>query len=106
MHSENYNIEINDEAGKFIEEFFGSLKSRYQNSLESIKGNSFVFDHVHFLYYKCHKINSNCDGIYIDGPNWIKKSNNNLINEKDNKCFQFAVTVALNDEEIKKIRNE
>ena len=26
----------------------------------------------------------------------------NLINKKDNKCFQYAVTVALNQEEIEK----
>ena len=56
------------------------------------------------LYYKCHKINLNHDGSYIDSPDWIKNKNAtmNPINKKDNKCFQYAVTVALNHEEIKK----
>ena len=31
-----------------------------------------------------------------------KKATINSINKKDNKCFQYAVTVALDHEEIKK----
>ena len=40
----------------------------------------------------------------MDSPDRIKnkKATINPINEKDNKCFQYAVTVALNHEEIKK----
>ena len=30
----------------------------------------------------------------------------NLINNKDNKCFQYAVTVSVNREEIKKERTK
>ena len=40
-----------------------------------MKGSKFVFDYVHLLYNKCHKINPNCDESYIDSPDWI--SNNN-----------------------------
>ena len=67
-------------------------------------GSEFVFDYVHLLYYKCHKINLNRSGSYIDSPDWIKnkKATINLINKKDNKCFQYTVTVALNHREIKK----
>ena len=32
------------------------------DNLESMKFNEFVFDYVHLLYYKFHKINSNRDG--------------------------------------------
>ena len=39
---------------------------------------------------------------YIDSPNWIKKTAINPINEKENKSFQYAVTVALNHEELGK----
>ena len=54
--------------------------------------------------FKCHKINSNRGASYIDSPDWIKnkKATINRINKKDNKCFQYTVTVALNYEEIKK----
>ena len=56
------------------------------------------------MYYKCHKINPNHGGSYIDSPDWIKnkKTTINPINKKDNKCFQYSVTVALKHEEIKK----
>ena len=71
--------------------------------MESIKRSEFVFDYVQVLYCKCHKINPNCGESYIDPPDWIKnkQATINLINKKD-KCFQYAVTVALNYEEIKK----
>ena len=60
------------------------------------------FDYVHLLYYKCHKINPNRGGSYIDSPDWIKnkKAKINPINKKD-KCFQYVVRVALNYDEIK-----
>ena len=69
-----------------------------------MKGSDFVFDYVHLLYYKCHKINPNRGGSYIDSPDWIKDKNAtiNPIDEKDNKCFQYTVTVALDYEEIGK----
>ena len=69
-----------------------------------MKGSEFVLDYVHLLYYKCYKINLNCGGSYMDSPDWIKnkKTRINPINKKDHKCFQYAVTVVLNYEEIKK----
>ena len=58
MHSKSSNIEImmNDKADEVLE-----LE-------ESMKGSEFVFDFVHLLYYKCHKINPNHSGSYIDSP--------------------------------------
>ena len=53
-----------------------------------------------FLYYKWHQRNPNHGGSYIDSPQWIKATIN-LVNRKDNKCFQYAVTVTLNHEEIR-----
>ena len=69
-----------------------------------MKGSEFVFDYVHLLYYKYHEISPNCDGSYIDSPDSIKnkKATINPINKKDNKCFEYAVTVTLNHKEIGK----
>ena len=63
-----------------------------------MKGSEFAFDSDQLLYYKCYKINPNHCGSYIDSPDWIKnkKATINPINKKDNKCFQYAVTIALN----------
>ena len=58
----------NDEEG----EVFDLLKIRYQNNLGPMKGSEFVFDYVHLMCYKCHKINLNCVGSNIDSPDWIK----------------------------------
>ena len=54
---------------RLLKKLFKSLKNRYQNNFESMKSSESVFDNVHLLYYKCHKINSNRGGSYID---WIK----------------------------------
>ena len=56
------------------------------------------------MYYKCHEINPSCNKSYIDSAEWIKnkKTTKNPINENDNKLFEYAVTVALNREKIRK----
>ena len=37
-----------------------------------MRGSEFVFNYVQLLYCKCHKINLDCGGSYIDSPDWIK----------------------------------
>ena len=103
MHSKSDNIEImiNDEVDEVIKELFDSLKNRYQNNLESMKGTEFVFDYFQLLYYKCDEINPNSGVSYRDSTDWIKnkKTTANPTNKKGNKYFQYAVTVGLNYEE-------
>ena len=67
------------------------------------EGSNFVFESVNLLYYSLHKISLNRGGSYIDSPDWIKhkKATINPKN-KDNECFKYAITVALNHERIKK----
>ena len=48
------------------------------------------------MHYKCHKVNFGRGGLYIDSPEWIKKATN-----KDDKCFQYALTVAVSNGETK-----
>ena len=85
---------INDDADDVRKELFDSLKNIYQSNLESMKGNKILFDYVHLLHYKCHRINPNHDRSYIDSLDWIKtkKATRNPI----------TVTVALNHKQIKK----
>ena len=75
LKSDNIEILINDKADKAIKELFDSMTNRYQNNLESMKGNNFVFNYVQLLYYKCHKTNPNRGGSYVDSPDWIKTKN-------------------------------
>ena len=67
MHSKRDNIEImiSGLTGEIIEKLFNSLKNRYQINLQSMRSREFVFTHVQFFYYKCHKRNINRGGSYI-----------------------------------------
>ena len=68
-----------------------------------MKGSGFVFDYVQLLYYKYRTINLNSGEPYIDSLHQIKNKSAtiNPINKED-KYFQYAVTVVLNHEEVKK----
>ena len=55
-----------------------------------------------------HKINLNLDESYKSSSEWInnKKATINPINKKDNKCFEYAVTIVLNHKEMIKFRKK
>ena len=62
-----------------------------------MRGSEFIFDSVDALYYDLNKIRS-----YIDSLEWLKNQTA-TINPKhsDGKFFQYALTVALNYQNIK-----
>ena len=104
LHSKSNNIDFMsyDNAYEVVNELFESLFWRCQAGLVTLMtGSDFIFDSVQPLYYKCHKLNFKRNGSYIDSPD-RKKKKNVTINPKhtNDKCFQYAVTVALNYEEI------
>ena len=68
-----------------------------------MRGLEFEFDGINFLYYDFNKTSINRGGSYIDSPKWLKDKKS-TINPKNNdgKCFQYAVTLALNLDKIKK----
>ena len=81
-------------------ELFQSLFSRYQVGLEtSMKGSDFLFDCVHYYTTDFKRGLS-----YIDSADWMKNkiAAINLVRKKDFISFQYAVTVTLNHEQIKK----
>ena len=67
-----------------------------------MRGSEFIFDSVDVLHYHLNKISLSRGGSYIDSPQWLKKkkATKNLKNN-DDKFFQYALTVALNHEQIK-----
>ena len=97
---------MDDETDKIVKELFESLLERYQKGLEeSMKGSEFVFDSVDLLEYKLNKIVLHGRGSYLDSPKWLKKKQKKTIiipKNHDDKCFQYAVTAALNYQNIKK----
>ena len=68
-----------------------------------MRGREFAYDSVDALYYNFNKISLSRGGSYIDSPKWLK-SKTATINpkNKDDKCFLYALTVALNYEQIKR----
>ena len=105
MHSTSDIIEIliGNETDEIIEKLFESFLKKYQEGLEqSMNRIKFVFDSVDLLHYKFHKISLNRGASYIDSPKWLQ-NRKATINPKNNddKCLQYAVTVAINHQNIK-----
>ena len=88
--SDNVEIMFGDDNDDIIEQLFKSLLQKNEE-----------FDGVNFLYYDFNKTSINRGGSYIDAPKWLKdkKSTKNPKNN-DDKCFQYAVTLALNLDNI------
>ena len=102
--SDNVEIMFGDDNDDIIEQLFESLLQKYEENLQNkMTRSEFEFDGVKFLYYDFNKTSINRGGSYIDSPKWLKDKKS-TINPKNNndKCFQYAVTLALNLDKIKK----
>ena len=105
MRTKSNNVEImmGSETDEIIKEFFKSLWQRYEERLEeSMRGSELIFHGVDALYYDLNKISLSRDGSYIDSPEWLKNKQVTInLKNNDDKSFQYALTVALNPEQIK-----
>ena len=102
--SDNVDVLIGNTTVDIIKEPFESTLKRYQSGLEeSMRGSEFVYDCVNELFYKLNKVDLHRGKSYIDSPIWLKnkKATINPKNMKDDICFQYAITVALNYGKIK-----
>ena len=64
-------------------------------------GSNYIFESIDILDIDIHKIKLRGKS-YIKSPKWVltKRGTINPKNTKDNKCFQYAITVALNNQTI------
>ena len=102
--SDNEEFVNGDDTDEIIKGLFESFLQKYEENLQNkMKGSDFEFDGVNFLHYDFNKISLNRGGSYTDSPKWLKDKKS-TINPKnsDDKCFQYAVTLALNLDKIKK----
>ena len=104
MHTRSVHEEFmnGSDTDEIIKELFKSILQRYQENLqEKMRGSDFAFDGVNFLYYDFNKISISRGGSYINSPKWLKNKKSTM-NTKNNdyKCFQYAVTLALNLDKI------
>ena len=106
MYTRSDNIEImfDDDNGDIIEQLFESLLKKYEENLQNkMRGSAFEFDGVNFLYYDFNKTSINRGESYIDSPKWLKDKKSTINPENnEHKCFQYAVTLPLNLDKIKK----
>ena len=104
MRSDNEEFMNASDIDEVIKLLFESFLQKYEENLqEKMKGSEFEFDGVNFLFYDFNKTSIYRGGSYIDSPKWLKdkKSTINPRNN-DHKCFQYAVTSALNLNRINK----
>ena len=108
MHSVSNNIEtlMRNEADGVIDKLFESLLERYQKAKEESRkrGSKFIHENVDLLYYNLHKTSLRRSKLYIKSPEWLenKRATINLKNKKDDKCFQYVLTLALNHQNIER----
>ena len=100
MHTKSNNVEImiGSETDEIIEDLFESFLQKYQEGLEeSMRGSELV--NIDILYYNLNKVSLSRGESYIDSPKWLKNKKATINpKNKDYKCFQYALTVALNYE--------
>ena len=110
MHTKSDNVEImiGSETNEIIEDLFESFLQKYQEGLEeSMRGSEFVYDSVDALYYNLNKVSLSRGGSYIDSPKWLKNKKATINpKNKDDKCFQCALTVAIIMNKLKTIQKE
>ena len=95
---------IGNETNEIIKKLFESLLQRHQERLyKSMRGSDVTFHSADLLNYKFHRISLNRSGSYIVSPNSLKNIKATIDpRNNDDKCFQYAVSAALNHEQIKK----
>ena len=95
---------IGSETEEIAEKLFMSMLQKYQDNLQNkMKGSDFIFNGINYLYYDLNRKTISKGGSYIESPKWLKDKKC-CINQKnnDNKCFQYASTLALNINSIDK----
>ena len=100
--SDDEEIRLGNETDDVIKELFKSFLNNYQKEeIVLRKGSNFVFESVDLLSNSFHKISLKRGKSYIKSPEQItnKRTTINPKN-KDKKCFQNSITVALNRQNI------
>ena len=100
--SDNEEVRLGNETDDIFKKLFKSFLNNYQKEEIILRKRSdFVFENADLLSYSVHKISLKRGKSYIKSPEWVlnRRATINPKN-KDNKCFQYSITVALNHQNI------
>ena len=96
------------DTNNVINRLFDTTLQRFQQAIETShkRGSGFIHESAALLYYYFMKINMRRAESYMVSPDWLrsKGATINPKNEKDNKCFQYTITLSLSYNKIKKKR--
>ena len=100
--SDDEEIRWSNETDDIINELFKSFLDNYQKEEQIMRrGSDFIFESIHLLDYLLHKISLKRGKPYIKSPeSLINKRETIHPQNNDDKCFQYAITVALNHHNI------
>ena len=90
------------ETKEIIEFLYRSLLQNYNDNLqEKMKGSDFVYRGINYFYYDLNRVSICKGGSYIESPKWLKDKKATVNKKNDDfKCFQYAITLALNFDKI------
>ena len=100
----NTEILPGDNTNEIVKELTASLFDNYQDQLLILRNSSnYIFDSIDVLGIHFQKTDLKRGNSYIKSPEWIKSKGAtiNPQNTKDNYCFMYAITIALNHQEIR-----
>ena len=100
--SDNEEIRLGNETDDIIKRLINSFLNNYQKEEIILRnGSNFVFESVDLLSYHIHKTSLKRGKSYMKSPEWVinKRATINPKN-RDNKCFQYSIIVALNHQNI------
>ena len=102
MWSDNEETRLANETDDIIKRHFNSVLNNYQKEEIVLRNwSNFVFESVDLFFYHLHKISLRRGKSCIKSPEWVLNKGATIINKnKDNNCFQYSITVALNHQNI------
>ena len=102
VRSDKEEIRLGIETDGIIEELSKTfLNNNQDEKIVLKKGSNYIFESVDLLSYSVHEISLKRGKSYMKSPEWVLNERATINpKNKDNKCFQYSITVALNHQNI------
>ena len=104
VKSDNVEIRLGYNINEIITRIYESFLNNYQKEEQILRnGSNYLFESVDILGIHFHNIKLKRGSSYIEPPKWIlhKRATKNPKNTEDNKCFQYAITVASHHQNVR-----